>query len=187
MASTRPITSSAATSFAVVLCTAVAAAAPPPTRHEAVLDAPPAEVWRLWTTAEGLREWHAPHVAFELALGGRMSTEYDPSGTLGDAGTIVNRILAFEPERMLTIQVETPPAKFPFPEEVLAMWTVIDLEPVDDGRRTRLRVTGLGFGEGERFEQLRGFFERGNAITVERLAERIRAGRPLDHGAPPEP
>lgn len=168
----------AAFANAVLAATALAAA-PEPTRHEAVLEAPPAEVWRLWTTAEGLREWLAPLVEIELRLGGEMLTRYRADGTLGDAGTIVNRILAFEPERMLTLQVARPPAGFPLPDVVSSMWTVIDLEPVDGGARTRLRITGLGFGDGERFAQLRGFFERGNAATIEQLAARIRAGKPL--------
>lgn len=168
---------------AALLATAPLVAAPEPTRHEAVLDAPPAELWRLWTTGEGLREWLAPLAEIELRLGGEMRTRYDARGTLGDAGTIVNRILAFEPERMLTLQVARPPAGFPFPQEVLAMWTVIDLEPVDGGARTRLRVTGLGFGDGEAFAGLRAFFDRGNAATIEQLAARLRAGKPLSFAA----
>ena len=35
------------------------------------------------------------------------------SGKLGDAETIVNEILAYEPERMLTIRVKQAPASFP--------------------------------------------------------------------------
>ena len=85
------------------------------------------------------------HAEIELKIGGKMRTHYDAKGRIGDPNTIENRILSFEPKRMLSIQVTNPPEKFPFKDAVKNMWTVIYFDgcrprphPVED-RRPRLR------------------------------------------------
>src|SRR5690349_5860849 len=75
---------------------------------EAVVDAPIAAVWNAWTTADGLRAWLAPHADIDLRVGGLMRSNYNAQGRLGDEGTIENRVLAYEPQRMLAIQVARP-------------------------------------------------------------------------------
>lgn len=133
-----------------------------------VVNAPPREVWNAWTTADGLKAWLAPHAEFELRLGGLMRTNYSESGSLGDDGTIENRILAFEPERMIAIQVSRAPAKFPFPNAVKNMWTVLYFSP-DGQSRTNLRIVGMGFSDDPESAKMREFFKRGNEYTLSEL------------------
>ncbi len=45
---------------------------------------------------------------------------------------------------MLAIQVDRTPAKFPFPNAMKEMWTVLYFHE-DGPSQTRLRVVGLGF------------------------------------------
>lgn len=137
---------------------------------ERVIEAPVADVWMAWTTSDGLASWLAPHADTDLRLGGRMRTHYDPAGVLGDPATIENEILAFDPEHMLAIRVAKAPAEFPFREIVGSMWTVLYFTPVSDAR-THVRVVGLGFAEDARSQQMRQFFERGNAYTLEQLSK----------------
>lgn len=140
---------------------------------EGLVDAPVGEVWSAWTTAAGLRSWLAPKVDIDLRIDGLLRVNASPTGTLGDAATIENRILAFEPERMLAIRVSRAPADFPFRDEVAAMWTVLSLEAAPEGR-TRVRIVGLGFAPDERSRRMRAFFEQGNAFTLARLQQRFR-------------
>lgn len=135
---------------------------------EGVIDATPEAVWAALTTKEGLEAWNVAHAQVELKVGGRMLTHYDPKGKIGDPNTIENIILSFEPERMLSIRVGTPPATFPFKTAVRDVWTVIRLEP-DGAGRTRLTLTGLGYGPDEESRKLREFFEKGNAYTLRKL------------------
>jgi uncharacterized protein YndB with AHSA1/START domain len=144
---------------------------------EGVVDAPVSEVWSAWTTSEGLRSWLAPHVDIDLRIGGRMRTNYSATGALGDAGTIENRILAFEPERMLAIQVSKSPDGFPFRDSISSMWTVLYFSPVADGK-THLRIVGLGFTDDEQSQKMKAYFTRGNQFTLEQLQKRFAAPKP---------
>ena len=138
---------------------------------EAIINAPVSEVWRLFTTREGLESWMVAHAEIELKVGGLMRTQYDPKGALGDPNTIVNEVLSFEPERMLSIRVQQAPANFPLPQAVRRMWTVIYFQPLEPGM-TNVRVVGLGFGEDADSHKLREYFRKGNAETLEQLQKR---------------
>lgn len=58
---------------------------------EGVVSAPVAAVWNAWTTTAGLTSWMAPHADIDLRIDGRMRSNYDPKGSLGDPGTIENK------------------------------------------------------------------------------------------------
>lgn len=135
---------------------------------EGVIDAPVAAVWKAWTTSAGLAAWLAPHADIDLKVGGLMRTNYDARGKLGDAGSIENRVLSFEPERMLSIQVSKAPADFPFRAKVGQMWTVLYFNATAQGK-TSLRIVGLGFGDDAGSKDMKEFFQRGNAYTLEEL------------------
>jgi uncharacterized protein YndB with AHSA1/START domain len=139
---------------------------------EAIINAPVSEVWRLFTTGAGLESWMVAHADIDLKVGGLMRTHYDPRGALGDANTIVNRILSFEPERMLSIKVDQAPASFQLPQVTRDMWTVIYFQPLEPGM-TNVRVVGLGYGEDADSQQLRDYFRKGNAQTLEQLQKKF--------------
>lgn len=139
-----------------------------PIVSEGTVEAPVEAVWAAWTTSDGLRAWLAPHVETELRLGGRMRTNYNAKGTLGDSGTIENTILSFEPKRMLSIKVSKAPQGLPFPKAIHQMWTVLYFEPAGPDR-TQLRIVGLGFEADEESQKMRAFFEQGNKATLKQL------------------
>jgi len=167
-------------SLAVAQSPPAPAAADPslgPIIAEGLIAAPIDAVWAAWTTADGLRRWLAPHVEFDLRVGGRMRTNYRAEGTLGDAGTIENTVLAYDPQRMLAIKVTRFPQGFPFPTAVQSMWTVIYLEPAAYSG-TVVRIVGLGFTSDEESQRMRAFFERGNRATLQQLQQRFAAAAP---------
>jgi uncharacterized protein YndB with AHSA1/START domain len=135
---------------------------------EGVVAAPVATVWNAWTTSAGLRTWLAPHADIDLRVDGIMRSNYDPKGTLGDPGTIENRVLSFEPERMLSIKVSKAPETFPFKNRIDDMWTVLYFQSTKDGRTT-LRIVGMGFGTDEESQKMKEFFKQGNAFTLAQL------------------
>jgi uncharacterized protein YndB with AHSA1/START domain len=140
---------------------------------EGDVDAPPAVVWNLFTTKEGLESWMAGHADVDLRIGGAMRAVYDPKGSLGDPHTIVNTILAYEPERMLTIKATGLPEGYPFPKSIASMWTVIYFAPAPNGR-THVRIVSLGIPDDEEGKKLYAFFERGNRVTLEHLQKRAK-------------
>lgn len=144
--------------------------------HETVVPAPPGEVWQLFSTTEGLSSWVAPVAAIDLRVGGIWEASYHMDAQLGDRSNIRNRVLSYLPQRMLSIAVDSAPAGFPHPELIQRAWTVIELEPAGEGQ-TRVRVSMLGYGEGTDYDELYAIFDQGNALTLRKLAERVRNGR----------
>lgn len=158
---------------AVVLLTglsslAVQAAAPQVT--EGYINAPVAEVWRLFTTAAGFKATGVALADVDLRIGGAIRSHYDPKGQLGDPETIVNEILAFEPERMLAMRVRQSPANFPNREALAGTWTVIYFTKSGEDM-THVRIVGLGYGDDPQSQALRQFFEKGNRWTLDHLAK----------------
>ncbi len=140
--------------------------------HEDVVRAPINAVWSALTTKDGQESWMVAHSEIDLRVGGRMQTHYDPKGQIGDAKTIENTILSFEPGRMFSIQVSKPPEGFPFPVEVKKMWTIIYLN-AESPDATRVRIVSLGFGDDDNSQKMRQFFDRGNGYTLKKLQERF--------------
>lgn len=137
---------------------------------EGIIDAPRAAVWEALATKKGQEAWNVAHAEIDLKVGGKMLTHYSPEGKIGDPNTIENIILAFEPERMVTIKVGKPPEKFPFKEAIKRVWTVIYFEDVGPNK-TRLRLVGLGYGDDDESKKMRAFFEKGNAYTLQKMQE----------------
>jgi uncharacterized protein YndB with AHSA1/START domain len=142
-----------------------------PVVTEGVVDRPVSEVWRLWTTQAGLQSWMVKRADIDLRIGGLMRTRYADDGPLGDSQTINNRILSYEPERMLSIKVDGAPADFPFRAAIANMWTVIYFNPLDKDR-TSIRIISLGFDDSAESRAMREFFVKGNAMTLEQLKQK---------------
>jgi uncharacterized protein YndB with AHSA1/START domain len=139
-----------------------------PLVHEGLVEAPLAEVWNVWSTGAGLRQWMAPHAEIDLRVGGLMHANYRPDGQLGDSQTIVNTVLSFEPMRMISIKVVKAPDGFPFPNAITQMWSVIYFTAVD-ANKTAVREVSLGFGADEESQRMRAFFNKGNSATMRQL------------------
>ena len=137
---------------------------------EGFVNAPVSEVWRLFTTTEGYKATGVGKAEVDLRVGGLIRTHYDPKGALGDPETIVNEVLAYEPERMLAIRIKQPPASFPYRDAVAGTWTVIYFTPSGKDM-THVRIVGLGYRDDPQSQAMRHFFEQGNRRTLDHLAK----------------
>jgi hypothetical protein len=103
-------------------------------------------------------------------LGGLIRSRYSATGALGDDETIVQRILAYEPGRMIAVRIEKPPKSFPFKEAWKTTWTVVTLTDLGNGR-TGIRAASMGYGTDEESVAMRRFFEAGNASTIKAVQQ----------------
>ncbi len=140
--------------------------------HEGIVAAPVADVWAAFTTRTGMESWMVAHAEIDLKVGGLMQTHYSAEGRIGDAGTIVNTVLSFDPQRMFSIKVARAPERFPFKNAIRSMWTVVYFEPAGDSR-TRVTIRSMGFESDEESRRMRAFFDRGNAQTLAALQKRF--------------
>lgn len=137
--------------------------------NEGIVNAPVAEVWKVWTTPDGYKTLGVALADVDFRIGGLIRSRYAADGVLGDGQTIENRILAYEPQRMIAIRIDKPPVNFPFKEAWKHTWTVVTLTPLAGGR-THLRVASMEFGADDESQAMRRFFERGNEETIRTLS-----------------
>ncbi len=163
----------------LVLITVIAAIAAPFAagsdrilRTEATVHAPVGEVWKAFTTKQGVQSWMVPVAEVDLRLGGTLKANYDPQAKIGDPGTIVHRILSYEPERMLTTQFTAPEDAAPEAKLAQQTWVVYRFEPLS-AQETRVTVSMMGWGEGPDWDRSYAFFEKGNAWEMEQLVKRF--------------
>ena len=140
--------------------------------QDAVVNAPVEEVWKAWTTREGMESWMVGKTDFELTVGAIWHTSYDKQSTLDDDRTIHQQLLAYDPGRMLAIRTVKAPKGFPFPNEIGKTWTVVYLEPIGSAQ-TKVTARMLGFSANEESQKMRAFFERGNRATLDSLVKRF--------------
>jgi len=141
--------------------------------NEGTINAPVAAVWNIWTTGEGYKAVGVALADVDFRTGGLIRSRYSAAGVLGDEETIENRILAFEPQRMIAIQIERTPKSFPFKEAWKKTWTVVTLTDLGNNR-THIRVASMGYGTDEESVAMRKFFEAGNASTIETLQKHFK-------------
>ena len=142
--------------------------------NEATLNAPVGAVWKVWTSGEGYKLVGVALADVDFRIGGLIRSRYSASGALGDDETIENRILAYEPQRMIAIRIERPPKSFPFREAWKSTWTVVTLSDLGNNQ-THIRVASMGFGTDEESMTMRRFFESGNAATLKTLQSHFQS------------
>lgn len=145
---------------------------------EFTVDAPIDEVWRGFTTKEGLVNlWSVAQAEVDFRLGGTIRAHYDAKGKIGDPNTIVHHVIAFEPKRMIAMKTEAPAdAPESIKDYCKTGWVVMRFDPAGEGR-TRITETQMGYGEGPLADEAYEFFKKGNAWTAERMKEKLSKGR----------
>jgi uncharacterized protein YndB with AHSA1/START domain len=152
-------------------------------RTELTVDAPIDDVWRAWTTEEGVRTFFAPAGRIEPRVDGAYDIYFFPERPAGQRGAEGMRILAFEPPRRLVFTWNAPP-DIP---AVRAQRTTVEiaLEPAGPAR-TKLRFTHAGWGEGPDWDKAYGYFDQAwNAVVLPRLVHRFARG-PVDWARRPD-
>ena len=134
------------------------------------IPAPPADVWRAITTAEGWKRLGVRMASVDFRIGGVIETSYNPDARPGQPGNIRNEVVAYVPDRLLVIRNVQAPPGFAHAQEFSQTVSVFELEPTADSG-TLLRLSGVGFRPGPAFDDLYGKFAGGNAYTLNRLRE----------------
>lgn len=145
--------------------------------HSAIIHMPADELFAHFTTAEGIvKAWSVAKARVDFRVGGQIRTAYDANADLDAPTSIVNTILAFEPGRMVTIKATAPEGSPEWLQLVCReAFSVITFEPVSP-LATRLTITGVGYGEGEMWDQAYAFFDKGNQWTLDQMKQKLGPG-----------
>ena len=154
---------------------------------DAIVDAPPAEVYRLWTSADGVRKFFAPEAKIDAKIGGRYQVIFfpakDPEGE--SHGTKGARILDLVPNKRVIFEWITfagdnllgnhaPPYAPPSERNTtpLPTWVELSFEPVEgQPNQTHVRFTHYGFRDGEKWEQSYQWFSHAWKGVLDHLTE----------------
>jgi uncharacterized protein YndB with AHSA1/START domain len=140
-----------------------------------VIAAPKDAVWKAFATSEGLKSWEAPVASIELRVGGFLEASYDPKARLGDPNNIKHEVLGYLPGELLLFRNVQAPKGFKHADLFARTTTIIQLEDLGQGR-TRITVSGVGYGPGKEFGELYDFFHAGNAYLLEMLKAHFEGG-----------
>jgi len=133
------------------------------------VQAPLAEVWKAFSTREGLSTWLGPDTTVDLKPGGDWLVHF-PGGSTG-GGTIVS----FAPEKEIVIAALAPD-KFP---TVRAQRTQARFEFEAHGSATVVRLTQTGWKQGAEWDNAYEYLTAGNAQLMTMLVHRFVHG-PMD-------
>lgn len=156
---------------------------------ERQLKAPPAEVWRLWTTKAGIESWWGPPGfsvvvrALDLRAGG--SLEYAMTATAPEQAAFMKRAgMPLTTETRLTYTEVTAPSRLAYINHVdfipdVATYdtgTVVELVAVDGGTRLTVTIDAMHNDEWTARATMGWELEIGKLIAL--LAATDTAGRP---------
>jgi uncharacterized protein YndB with AHSA1/START domain len=142
--------------------------------------ASPDEVWRAWTTVEGIRTFFSPDARVELRPGGLYEVYFDPEVPEGMRGSEGCRVLSFVPSKMLSFSWGAPP-RFPRSRRENAQWVVVFFE--GSGNRTLVSLVELGWKDDEEGRAVFQYFDRAWTTVLARLAHSFSSG-PVDWNNP---
>ncbi len=125
-------------------------------RKDVVVTAPLAEVWRSWTTSEGIKGFLGVNSKIELDIGGAFELYFAGDAPEGQRGGETCKVLSYLPQRMLSFSWNAPPDFGHLRGK--HTWVVIEFEELDRGR-VKVHLTHLGWGEGESWNKLYDYFD----------------------------
>jgi len=151
-------------------------------KREVEVNASVSEVWKAWTTQEGVKSFFAPGCKINLKVDGEYEMYFDPLGQEGSRGGEGNKILAIDPERMFSFTWNAPP-QYP---NVRKQKTVVILHFEKLGeKKTKLDFIEIGWGDSEEWNKVYDYFSYAwSKIVLPRLQYRFNHG-PIDWNNPP--
>ena len=157
-------------------------------RKEVKVNAPLKNVWNAWTTGDGATRFFAPKARIELTIGGYYELYFDLEAPKGSQGSEGCRVLSFLPMEMLSFEWNAPPE---FPEVRRQQmrkhtWVVLQFYAIARDQ-TKVRVTHLGWREGEEWEKVFQYFMRAWDVVLGRLERVFSTGKPIDWRNPYSP
>jgi uncharacterized protein YndB with AHSA1/START domain/uncharacterized protein YciI len=137
-------------------------------RKQTVVAADIDQVWHAWTTTDGVKSFFSPEANVELRIGGPYEIYFNMQAPYGQRGSEDCHVLGFLPKRMLSFEWNAPPQFGELRNQHTQV--VLMFEPIGD-KQVRVSLTQVGWGRGEDWKQLFGYFDRAWWMVLENLKE----------------
>ncbi|MCP5103921.1 MAG: SRPBCC domain-containing protein [bacterium] len=150
-------------------------------RKAVIVAASADDVWRAWTTVEGVKSFFAPEASLDLAVGGEYEMYFDPKQPKGLRGSEGCKILTFVPGEVLSFTWNGPPSIPEVRNE--QTWVVLTFHAVE-GNKTQVSLIHLGWRAGEEWQKALKYFDKAWELVLGRLQYRFKNG-PINWKSPP--
>ena len=157
----------------LIACAVHAAAAERMIEKQAVVNAPIEEVWKAWTTSEGIKGFFAPEARVEARSGGPFEVYMNPYAEPGMKGADDMRFMALQEPTMLSFTWNAPPSN----PEIRNQRTlvIVRLKPVGE-KQTEVTLHHVGWGDGEKWDMAYRYFEGAWNTVLNNLQKRYTEG-----------
>lgn len=143
---------------------------------DVMVKAPAADVWKAWTTNEGIQSFFAPQAFVEPRAGGAFHIHFNPYAPAGMKGADDMRVLAIQEGKMLSFTWNAPPY---YPEvRGQNTYVTVRLKPVSENE-TRVTLVHGGWGDGGQWDQVYEYFVKAWGHVLGNLQKRFAEG-PMD-------
>ncbi len=143
-------------------------------QKEAIINATIENVWDAWTTSKGAEAFFAPKANIKLGIGGPYELYFDPDAPEGSRGSEGMKILSFLPMEMLSFDWNAPP-QYPTVRGDQHTWVVVQFNAIDSSK-TRIRLSHVGWKEGDEWNKVFQYFKRAWDVVLARLEYRFSTG-----------
>lgn len=134
------------------------------------------DVWKAWTTTEGIKSFFAPDGKVELRIDGPFETYMNPFAVPGMKGADNMRILAFQDRKMLSFTWNAPPHL----PEARKQRTVVIVRLISRGDAiTDVALHHVGWGDGGEWDKAHDYFAKAWPNVLKNLQKRFDSG-PVD-------
>ena len=138
-----------------------------------IINAPVADVWKAWTTAEGIESFFAPKAAkVEPVPGGAFELWFgvnNPEGSRGSEGCLVHSV---KPMEQFVFEWNSPP-DIPAVRKLRTL-VYLDFKSLPDNR-TEVTLRNFGYGTGEDWAKSKAYFESAWPVVMGLLQKRFAA------------
>jgi uncharacterized protein YndB with AHSA1/START domain len=138
--------------------------------------APVEEVWKAWTTTEGIKSFFAPDARVEARPGGPFEVYINPYARPGMKGADDMIVLAVQEKSMISFTWNSPPHLAEVRNQRTSV--TVRLKTAGDGL-TEVRLTHGGWGDGGQWDQSFAYFDRAWGNVLANLQKRYAEG-PVD-------
>ena len=134
-------------------------------------------VWKAYTTKKGWESWATAMAEVDFKINGKIKTNYNKNGKIGDDATIILHVINFVPLSMITLQAELT-ANFPefMKEDEKDLYNMILFEEVTP-TQTKVISYGIGYKNNEKYNALLKFFIEGNERSYLNLISYLETGK----------
>ncbi len=146
--------------------------------------APVADVWRAWTTPEGMKEFMGVSSNIELKFGGRYEILFSNEPPIGSQGSEGCQVLSYVPNKMLQVSRNAAPSL----PDMRNQRTFVVLTFSEAGGKSTVDLHHAGWGSGPEWDKAYAYFDKAWTGVLRALEDRFKSGPTKDQNAPaPKP